>query len=147
MARIGYLLADDLMFSSRITATASAQGLELAVCRTPVDLLRRAQERQPKCVLIDLHIDGLNIDNLLMELKAAGNPFVVGYGSHVSADVLRHARTSGCDLVLPRSQFVAELEKKLPIWFGSEEPEAPTTDGKKSSLTLPTRTIPKSGPE
>lgn len=120
---IGYLLADDLMFASRITGTARAHGLELSTCRTPADLLRRAAERQPACVLVDLHLAGLNIEELLAGLKSAGEPFVVGYGSHVSADVLRQARTAGCGVVLPRSQFVAELEGSLPNWFRAKGKE------------------------
>jgi CheY-like chemotaxis protein len=120
--RIGYLLADDLMFTSKITGTARAQGLELSACRTPADLLRRAGEKPPACVLLDLHMNGLVIEKLLAELKKTGHPFVVGYGSHVQADVLRQARAAGCDLVLPRSQFVAELEGSLSTWFGSEPP-------------------------
>ena len=118
-APIGYVLADDLMFTSRITGTARALGLEISMCRTTADLLRRAEERAPACVLVDLHLAGLNIEELLSSLKLAGKPFVVGYGSHVSADVLRQARLAGCDLVLPRSQFVAELEPSLPKWFAA----------------------------
>ena len=123
IAPIGYLLADDLMFTSRITGTARAKGLELASCRTPADLLRRAQERPPVCVLLDLHLDGLALSELLADLKKAGQPFVVGYGSHVQAEVLRQARVAGCDLVLPRSQFVADLEGSLPVWFGTASQE------------------------
>jgi FixJ family two-component response regulator len=114
---IGYLLADDLMFTSRITATARAQGLDLATCRNSAELLRRAAERPPACVLLDLHLDGVKIEELVSALKQTGSPFIVGYGSHVRSDVLRQARTAGCALVLPRSQFVAELETSLPAWF------------------------------
>ena len=117
MTPVGYLLADDLIFISRITGTAKAHGMELSAYRTPADLLARAQQKKPDCVLIDLHIPDLNIEEFVASLKSAGSPYVVGYGSHVAADVLKQARSAGCDLVLPRSQFVADLEDDLPKWF------------------------------
>jgi ActR/RegA family two-component response regulator len=116
-ASVGYLLDSDLIFTSRITGTAKARGLEMSSCRTPADLLRRAAERPPACVLIDLNLNGLYIEEFLTELKKTSNPYVVGYGSHVAADILRNARSAGCDLVLPRSQFVAEMEESLPTWY------------------------------
>jgi FixJ family two-component response regulator len=123
IAPIGYLLDTDLMFNSRITGTAKALGLQLITCRTPADLLTKAHSTSPACVLLDVHHHGLAIDELIAGLKATGPVFVVGYGSHVAANVLKEARAAGCDLVLPRSQFVGELEKSLPIWFGSVKSE------------------------
>ena len=44
-------------------------------------------------------------------------PFVVAYGPHMNAPVLKEARAAGCDVVMPRSQFVEELGTSLPEWF------------------------------
>jgi hypothetical protein len=41
---------------------------------------------------------------------------VIGFGSHVDVGTLKAARAAGCDHVLPRSQFVADLETQLPVW-------------------------------
>jgi hypothetical protein len=44
-------------------------------------------------------------------------PRIVAYGSHVDTAGLRKAREAGCDLVWPRSKFVAELPGALQAWF------------------------------
>ena len=114
---MGYLLCGDLIFVSRIEGLAASLGLQLTSCRTPADLLAAATQRTPSCVLIDLHQTGLNIAEIVTALKAAGKPLIVGFGSHVAAEVLKQARLAGCDLVQPRSQFFAELSENLPVWF------------------------------
>lgn len=113
----GLLLCDDLLFQSRITATARALGLDLQTVRTPGDLLTRAQDQSPACVIIDLHHPGLDLATLVPALKEWGNPYLVGYGSHVDAPTLHNAREAGCDLVLPRSKFVEDLPQKMPEWW------------------------------
>lgn len=118
--RTGLLLAEDLLFVSRITGTARDLGLALHNCRTPADLLARADKENPVCVLIDLHHPGLVIEELVGALKETGQPLLVGYGSHVDTATLKQARSAGCDLVLPRSKFAAELPHLLPVWFAEE---------------------------
>lgn len=109
------IVCDDLMFTSKVTATARAHGLPAAVARTPADAARKAPPAG--CVIVDLHLPGLDVPVLLGELRAAGSAAqVIGFGSHVDAETLKAARTAGCDRVMPRSQFVKELEAKLPEW-------------------------------
>lgn len=117
---IGYLLSDDLMFASRITATARSLGLIIKTARSSADVERLVEAEQPACVIIDLANPGLQVGDLLGKLHAMGpHPFIVAYGSHVDAATLKAARDAGCDLVLPRSKFVEELDKSLPQWFTS----------------------------
>jgi CheY-like chemotaxis protein len=113
----GLLLSDDLLFISRVTGTARSLGLDMQSARSAADLLAKAQAQPPACVLIDLHNPGFDIGALVGQLKGAGKPFLVGYGSHVDAATLQAARDAGCDLVLPRSKFVADLAAELPNWF------------------------------
>lgn len=115
----GLLLCDDLIFTSRITGTARALGLDVLPVRSADQLLQRAKESTPACVLLDLHNAGLKIDELVPALRENGRPapFVVGYGSHVDTATLKAARAAGCDLVLPRSKFVEDLPTALPHWF------------------------------
>ncbi len=111
------IVCDDLMFTSKVTATARAHGLTAAVARTPADAARKAAG--VGCVIVDLHLPGLDVPALLGELRAAGSrAAVIGFGSHVDVETLKAARAAGCDRVLPRSQFVRELEAKLPEWAG-----------------------------
>src|SRR4051794_7036333 len=108
------LLSDDLLFISRITGTARSLGLDIKSVRRAADVLAQA----PACVLVDLHNPGLDIVALVSNLKAAGNAYIVGYGSHVDTATLKAARAAGCDEVLPRSKFVEELATSLPKWLG-----------------------------
>ena len=62
---IGYLLCDDLFFASRIEGTARALSLELTTCRKPADLIKRAAERPPACVIVDVNQEGLAIEELI----------------------------------------------------------------------------------
>lgn len=108
------ILCDDLMFTSKVTATARAHGLTAAVARTPAEAVRKAPP--VGCVIVDLHLLGLDLPQLLADLRAGSRAAVIGFGSHVDAETLKAARAAGCDRVMPRSQFVKELEAKLPEW-------------------------------
>jgi DNA-binding NarL/FixJ family response regulator len=114
----GLLLSDDLIFTSRIVGTARGLGLSLLAGRTAESLVELARRSPPRCAILDLDNPGLDLPALLHSLKEiAPGLRVVAYGPHVDAERLRAARAAGCDLVLPRSKFVEQLEKELPGWF------------------------------
>ena len=117
--QLGLLLSDDLIFISRIVATASAQGLNLKSARSAANLVALARQQRPRCVIVDLANPGLILPGLLMELADVCDPLprVVAYGSHVDTDTLRAARAAGCDPVWPRSKFVEELATALLQWY------------------------------
>lgn len=119
MTPAGLMLSDDLIFASRVTATARAAGLAVKVVRTPDLVLSAARAHPPTGVILDLHNPGLDLPALLAGLREAcpAMPRVVAYGSHVEAETLRAARQAGCDRVMPRSQFVTELETGLKDWL------------------------------
>ena len=112
----GLLLSDELMFTSRITATARAAGISITVCRDSPTLLLQAAKNPPACVLLDLNNPGLDVTSLVKSLKVSAHSIIVAYGSHVGAETLKIAREAGCDLVLPRSKFVESLESQLLEW-------------------------------
>jgi DNA-binding NarL/FixJ family response regulator len=115
----GLLLSDDLIFTSRITGTASGLGLTVRAARSADALVELARQSPPRAVLIDLSNPGLALPEFLKRLAEAcpAMPRVVAYGSHVDTATLRAAREAGCDPVLPRSKFVEELPRALPGWF------------------------------
>lgn len=115
MTADGLLLCDDLLFASKVTATARAHGRAVTVCRDMTRLVAALEERVPQAILLDLHNYTLSLD-AVAGWRAAGVR-VVGFGSHVDVAVLKAARAAGCDPVLPRSKFVAELEQELPEWL------------------------------
>jgi DNA-binding NarL/FixJ family response regulator len=120
-AAIGYLLCDDMIFTSRITGTAQALGLVVRPARNVDRLKALLQQQTPCCVIVDLSNPGLEIDDLITHVRENCSPMprVVGYGSHVDTATLKNARKAGCDPVLPRSQFVDDLPRALPEWLRS----------------------------
>jgi CheY-like chemotaxis protein len=115
----GILVSDDLIFTSRITATARASGVTVTSARSADAALTKARETPPTCVIVDLHNPGLDLPTFLADLRETCPvmPHVIGYGSHVETEVLKTARKAGCDRVMPRSQFVQELEMGLKEWL------------------------------
>jgi DNA-binding NarL/FixJ family response regulator len=116
-------LSDDLLFSSRVAATARAKGLPATTIQRASDLPPRIQVSETRLVLVDLSFPGLRLGDLMRTLHGGddGRPFVVAYGSHVDTETLQAARDAGCDVVLPRSKFVADLEDSLANWASSRE--------------------------
>lgn len=119
IAPAGLMLSDDLLFVSKVTATARAHGLTVAVARTAAQAVESARRTPPTGVLVDLHNPGLDLPGFLAELTATCSmmPRVIGYGSHVDVETLKAARAAGLDRVMPRSQFVTELEVSLSDWL------------------------------
>lgn len=120
----GLLLCDDLIFTSKVTATARAAGLTVWTARSAAAALAKARESPPACAIVDLHNPGLDLPAFLAGLREScpTMPRVIAYGSHVDAETLKVARQAGCDRVMPRSQFVKELEAELPGWLGGGRP-------------------------
>jgi DNA-binding NarL/FixJ family response regulator len=116
----GIMVCDDLIFTSRVTATARAHGDTMHAARSVDQAIKLAEEAPPACVIIDLHTVGTGLAALLAGLRAAcaTMPCTVAYGSHVNKELLDAAREAGCDHVLPRGQFVKVLEAELPKWMG-----------------------------
>jgi len=81
-------------------------------------------------VLVDLANPGLVIVGLMKSLAhLAPRPVVVGYGSHVDTATLQAARDAGCDVVWPRSKFVAELATAMRQWFTKPQGESSSPGG------------------
>lgn len=120
----GVMLCDDLIFYSRVAATATALSLVVKQAKSPAALLALMQSEHPNAVIIDLQHDGLDLPKLLEELRTAGPPmpYTVAFGSHVLVEALRAAREAGCDMVMPRSQFTQKLEADLPAWLAPRNP-------------------------
>jgi hypothetical protein len=100
------LLCRDLMFISKVTASARAANLPLQVVRDPAQLPNTGQR-----LLVDLNQDGAL--DAAIAWKSATAKEVVGFVSHVDAETIQRARAAGLDQVLPRSRFTATLDDLL----------------------------------
>ena len=106
---------EDLLFSSKIRETARHTGAELVFARTPEAVLREARERRPPLVIFDLDADRIQPIPTIQALRqdpALAATRLVGFVSHVRADVTEAAETAGAE-VMARSAFVRELARIL----------------------------------
>lgn len=109
--KIVLVLCDDLIFGSRITGEARAAGLDTKTFKTVENLLDAATKLQFVGVLVDLGIIPNSLELLISGIREKCGEAVpiLGYGSHVDAELLKKARVAGYDPVLPRSKFVIDL--------------------------------------
>lgn len=115
----GLLLSDDMIFSSRITATARAHGIAIDVGPTVNHCLVLIQMSSRSGVILDLHNETLDIKGMIpfIRERIAPHAKIIGYGSHVDKATLQAARDAGVDIVLPRSKFVNDLESCITDWL------------------------------
>ena len=115
----GLLLSRDLIFTSKITGTARELGHRVFVAGNSALASAMIGQWRPKVVFVDLAAgDLVSVPALVAYRKAAGpgTPFVA-FGSHVDTDALDAARSAGCDPVMPRSKFTAELPALVRRYF------------------------------
>ena len=121
-SRRGVLLTQDLIFSTKVTSTARALGLEVTAVADLVRAAELCRDKRLGCVFIDLGVPNLDITAAVAQLRSAvGAVPTVAYGSHVDKDRLDAARAAGCDEVLPRSRFSAELPALLRRYLDTAE--------------------------
>ncbi len=111
----GLLLCRDLIFTSKVTGTARALGLRMMTAGTVPLAMSMIEQWRPRAVLVDLAASDLAAPPALIALRRLAGPETtfLAFGSHVDVDALDSARASGCDPVLPRSQFTAQLPDLL----------------------------------
>ncbi len=105
---------DDLIFFSRIHGVAAKMGLVAKQVRKVESF---AEHANIGLVLVDIQVAGEDLKEVAGLLIPKGVR-MVGYGSHVDAAGLGHARELGLHPVMPRSQFVERLPLDLYGWLG-----------------------------
>jgi len=110
---LALVLTADLLFGSRVQGQLQAAGeqVELIADRA----LLRERLRDPAAaaggvvvVVVDLTDDALGGVELPRELDATSAPRLLGFYSHVDAEVRERAERAGFDLVVPRSRMARE---------------------------------------
>jgi CheY-like chemotaxis protein len=121
----GLLLSRDLIFTSKITSTARELGHRVLVAGNSALALSMIDQWRPRAVFVDLAAGDLVATAALIAYQKAapGTPFVA-FGSHVDTQALEAARGAGCDPVLPRSKFTAELPDLIRRFLGGPDPAA-----------------------
>ncbi|MDZ4656475.1 MAG: hypothetical protein SH868_02735 [Bythopirellula sp.] len=115
------LLSRDLMLLSRAQGAANKQGITLHNVVDPAQAVTAAQTEEYRGVVIDLRLPGLNISELVSQLRAVRDKFwIVACGPHVHEASLSAAREAGCDIVATRGQFDRDAEAILQRCVNSE---------------------------
>lgn len=109
------VVVDDLIFLSKIQHAAALLNVPLETA-SPGGLRAKMVANVPGAVILDLnHRSGQAIDALraVKEDADTRDVMVVGFVSHVQADLIDAARKAGCDVVLARSAFSQRLPEIL----------------------------------
>lgn len=114
---------EDLIFLSKIRQTAQMVGVEVDAVS-----LDKVQDRLAKSVVPVVIFDLNNRSGSAVEVvralkaQAATNHIkLVGFLSHVQADLAAAAREAGCDVVMARSAFSQQLPQLLRRLAGENE--------------------------
>ena len=103
---------DDLLFSSKIRATAKQLGIDIHFARTPDEILTQARALKPGLAIFDLNSGKTNPVATIAALKAdpqVGAVRTIGFASHVHRELIAAAKQAGADEVMPRSAFAGRL--------------------------------------
>ena len=106
-------LVDDLFFQAKMTETARRVGVALQTVASGDALVAAAAPQEHRLVLVDLNARQGALA-AVEQLRASGNSQpIVGFLSHVQTELAEKARAAGCQEVLPRSKFTADLAEIL----------------------------------
>jgi PleD family two-component response regulator len=105
----------DLMFTVKIQEAAKAAGLDVVFVKTGEQAMEQAK-LHPVAIILDLNdVAGHPLD-IITKLKAdkeTSGISLLGYVSHVQADLKQAAQERGCDVVMARSAFSHNLPSIL----------------------------------
>ena len=108
-------VVSDLFFSVKLTEAAKRAGLALEFVKDPKELIEKAQSK-PSLIIFDLNMEAAEPLKLISELKSAPatkGVSLIGYLSHIQAELKQQAQEAGCDMVMARSA----LSQNLPLIF------------------------------
>ena len=107
---------DDLLFSSKIRATAKAAGVDVTFARSPAEILEQARALTPSLAIFDLNsgkTDPIATIAAMKQDPALAAIRTIGFVSHVDTAAIQAARSAGADDVLARSTFAGHLAEIL----------------------------------
>ena len=104
-------VVSDLMFTVKIQEAAKRAGVEAVFVKSEDNAVAEAKQN-PAVIILDLNNSTLNPLDVIAKLKsdeATGKVKLLGFVSHVQADLKEAAEEKGCDEVMPRSAFSHNL--------------------------------------
>ena len=104
-------VVSDLFFSVKLTEAAKRSGLALEFVKEPKELIEKAQQK-PSLIIFDLNFEAVQPLKLISKLKSKSETkgiSLIGYLSHIQAELKQQAQEAGCDMVMARSAFSQNL--------------------------------------
>jgi DNA-binding NarL/FixJ family response regulator len=120
----GLLLSRDLIFTSKVTGTARLLGRQVLTAGNSALARSMIEQHKPRAVFVDLAAGDLVRPEAIVAYRQVAGPDTafVAFGSHVDTAGLAAAAEAGCDPVMPRSKFTAELPELIRRFLGADEP-------------------------
>jgi CheY-like chemotaxis protein len=110
-------LTTDLVFPSRVAGVAQQLGVRMETAATADALVAKttAASSDNILVLLDLNSPAFDPAAVVQQLRALPTPpqTMIAFGPHVHEEKLAAAKAAGCDLVLTRGQFDAQMRSLL----------------------------------
>ncbi|MGI8962539.1 MAG: response regulator [Bryobacteraceae bacterium] len=100
-------VVSDLMFTVKIQEAAKRAGVQAVFVKSENEALAEAKQ-SPAVIILDLNNSTLNPLDVIAKLKndeTTSKVSLLGFVSHVQADLKQAAEEKGCDVVMPRSAF------------------------------------------
>ena len=113
MARVVAYM-DDLFFQMKLAETAKHLHVEVKVATSP-DALLQLMDPLPKLVIVDLNARNSPLQAVQQLREQQPQLPVIGFLSHVQADLAAQAKAAGFQQVMPRSQFTMHLPQILAM--------------------------------
>jgi PleD family two-component response regulator len=104
-------VVSDLFFSVKLTEAAKRAGLALEFVKDPHELMEKSTSK-PSLIIFDLNFDTVEPLDLIRKLKSKPETksiSLIGYLSHIQAELKQQAQEAGCDMVMARSAFSQNL--------------------------------------
>ena len=107
-------IVSDMIFATRITATAAKVGANCKIVKATGALQAALKSHEPGTVVVDMNCDGISPEKAIRTVKSqCPNARVVAFFSHVHTELMEQARAAGADDAWPRSVFVQRLPQLL----------------------------------
>ena len=108
-------VVSDLFFSVKISDAAKRAGLAVEFVKDSQELLKKAASK-PSLIIFDLNFEDARPLQLISDLKQDAQLkgiSLIGYLSHIQAELKQKAQEAGCDMVMARSA----LSQNMPQIF------------------------------
>lgn len=114
-------VVSDLFFTVKINDAAKKAAMQTEFLLEPDNVLARVAEHKPALIILDLNFDAANPLQLIQQLKGDANLKsinLIGYLSHIQADLKQKAQEAGCDMVMAKSAFSQNIQQILKRYSG-----------------------------